>query len=845
MTITDPKLTSVASALAAARDHLLGLQDREGWWKGELETNVTMDCEDMFLRELLGIRTGETTAKTAAWIRSNQRDDGTWATFYGGPGDLSTTVEAYVALRVAGEPPDAPHMTRAAAFVRDAGGAERSRVFTRLWLALLGLWSWEALPCLPPEIIFFPAWLPLNVYDFACWARQTIVALTVVATHRPAHKLDFLVEELLTHSPPPPRPPLSTRAGLFWALDQRILKPYERHRPGWVRNLALRVAERWIIRRQEADGCWGGIQPPWVYSLIALHLQGYPLDHPVMRAGLEGLESFIIDDERGRRLEACQSPVWDTALGVVALADAGLASDHPALRRAAEWLVAEEVRTKGDWSIRRPDLAPGGWAFEFHNDVYPDVDDTAEVVLALRRVSGVPGSEEAICRGVAWLEGMQSENGGWAAFDADNTRRIVTAIPFCDFGEVIDPPSSDVTAHALEMLVAEPGHDAARLAAGLAWLRAEQEPDGAWFGRWGVNYIYGTGAVVPALVAAGVPRDDPSIRHAVRWLVDHQHPSGGWGENLRSYQDPAGWQGRGEPTASQTAWALIALLAAGERGEATARGVAWLVERQRSDGTWDEPWFTGTGFPWDFSINYHLYRLVFPLMALGRWVNGDPSDHEVRRVVPAGLTVLAPLRAEAAAVRRGAPLAKVVVTGMGPKRSLRSLERIEPVAPDLTPHSIPPLVVMGVCGALQPGLSAGDLVVATEVRDPNGFTTVLPAADSVAAALRAAGHVVHRGPIVSTDHIVKGAERAALGESGALAVDMESVWLVGGGVPVPAGPRAGAVVRVVLDTPAFELISPAVLPAGVRAWRALSHSAAALLAAREPPPDQRTFKEAR
>ncbi|MGH9062535.1 MAG: squalene--hopene cyclase, partial [Acidimicrobiales bacterium] len=588
---------------------------------GELETNVTMDAEDLLLRELLGIRTDAGTAATAAWIRSQQREDGTWATFYGGPGELSATVEAYVALRLAGDPPDDPHMARAAAFVRDAGGVERARNFTRLWLALFSLWRWDDLPAMPPEVVLLPPWVPLNVYDFACWARQTVVAVTVVAAHRPARQLPFPIDELRTGQPAPPRPPLTTVAGRFWALD-RVLHAYERRHPGVVRRLALRRAERWIVRRQEADGSWGGIQPPWVYSLIALHLQGYPVDHPVMRAGLEGLDRFTIADERGRRLEACQSPVWDTALAVVALADAGLPPDDPAMRRAASWLVDEEVRVKGDWAIRRPHLPPGGWAFEFENDVYPDVDDTAEVVLALRRVAGVEGVDRAVGRAVRWVEGMQSGDGGWAAFDADNTRSVVAALPFCDFGEVIDPPSADVTAHTIEMLVAERDHDPARLARGLEWLSAEQEEDGSWFGRWGVNYVYGTGAAVPALVAAGISPQDPRIRRAVAWLEAHQQPDGGWGEDLRSYHDPAGWRGRGAPTASQTAWALLALLAAEERGEAARRGVAWLVDHQRPDGTWDEAWYTGTGFPWDFSINYHLYRLVFPVMALGRWVGG-------------------------------------------------------------------------------------------------------------------------------------------------------------------------------------------------------------------------------
>jgi squalene-hopene/tetraprenyl-beta-curcumene cyclase len=382
------------------------------------------------------------------------------------------------------------------------------------------------------------------------------------------------------------------------------------------------------VRRQEADGSWGGIQPPWVYSLIALHLAGYPLDHPVMKRGLEGIEGFMVEDRddahgvgapkgRSRRLEACQSPVWDTALSLIALSDAGLPGDHPALVRAADWLLGEEVDVRGDWSVARPKLAPGGWAFEFHNVNYPDVDDTAEVVLALRRVQGGPRLDAAVARASDWLQGMQSAGGGWGAFDAENTRSFVRDLPFLDFGEVIDEPSADVSAHAIEMLAALGLLASAAAQRGVQWLIDQQEDDGSWFGRWGVNHVYGTGAAVPALVAAGIDPSDGCIRRAVDWLLSHQNDDGGWGEDPRSYDSPE-WIGRGPSTASQTAWALLALDAAGERSHALERGVGWLVGTQRADGGWDEPQYTGTGFPTDYYINYHLYRLAFPIMALGR-----------------------------------------------------------------------------------------------------------------------------------------------------------------------------------------------------------------------------------
>ncbi|HET6793681.1 MAG TPA: squalene--hopene cyclase, partial [Acidimicrobiales bacterium] len=525
-----------ASSAKAAVEHLLSLQDTEGWWKGELETNVTMDAEDLMLRHFLGILDPSLAGSSAAWIRSQQLGGGAWATFFGGPGDLSTTIEAYVALRLAGDGADAPHMQAAAGFIAANGGLGASRVFTRIWLALLGAWRWEDLPVLPPEIMFLPASAPLNIYAFGCWARQTVVALTVVMAKRPARPVPFGLDEL---APTPSRPV----RGVFGTLD-RILHRYERL-PDWVlprrwlRNAALARAERWILQRQEADGLWGGIQPPVVYSIIALHLLGYPLDHPAIRSAFEGLDSFTINDTKGRRIEACQSPVWDTALATVALRDAGVAPDHPALTAASAWLAAEEVKVPGDWKVRRPELAPGGWAFEFENDNYPDVDDTAEVVLALRRAGHTPAratAAAAACdRARDWVIGMRSSNGAWGAFDADNVSKVVAALPFCDFGEVTDPPSADVTAHVVEMLAEEPGVPSGIVEQAVEWLWSEQEADGSWFGRWGVNYIYGTGAVVPALVAAGVPRSDPRIRRAVRWLESCQNGDGGWGEDLRSY----------------------------------------------------------------------------------------------------------------------------------------------------------------------------------------------------------------------------------------------------------------------------------------------------------------------
>ena len=636
-------LDAARVTLARAREHALGLQHTDGWWQGELETNVTMDAEDLLLRQFLGVRDDAATAAAARWIRSQQREDGTWANFYGGPADLSTTVEAYVALRLAGDEPDAPHMKRACDWILSQGGVEATRVFTRLWLALSGRWSWDDLPVIPPELIYLPAWFPLNIYDWGCWARQTIVALAVVQSFRPSRPLPFTIDELKTGGPhgraPRPRRTLDARPlpGPRTSAGPLVLRL---HRPGpgpaplpaGEVGAAGRAAPlRGVDHRPPGARRLLGRHPAAVGVLAdgaepARLRPGPPADGP--RAGRPG----PVHDHRGRpdgpirRLEACQSPVWDTVLMMIGLADAGLPSDHPALVEAGEWVLNEEIRGPADWQVRRAALAPGGWAFEFDNDNYPDTDDTAEVVLALRRVA-LPAAEAkpAIDRGLRWLAGMQSKDGGWGAFDADNTRALVNKLPFCDFGAVIDPPSADVTAHIVEAFAAEGQADHPAVRRGALWLLRAQEPDGSWFGRWGANYVYGTGAVVPALIAAGVRPSKPAIRRAVAWLEAHQNPDGGWGEDLRSYDD-ASLAGRGTSTASQTAWALLALLAAGEHDSAaTEQGIRWLARTQRDDGSWDEPQYTGTGFPGDFYINYHLYRLAFPLSALGRYVGAQPG----------------------------------------------------------------------------------------------------------------------------------------------------------------------------------------------------------------------------
>jgi len=608
-----------SDALRSAVDWLLDHQDASGWWSGELETNVTMTAEHVLLLRFLGISNDDIRDAATRHMLGAQRDDGTWALYHDGPGDVSTTIEAYVALRVLGVDAMHPRMRGALQAILAQGGLAEARVFTKIWLALFGVYPWDGVPSMPPELVRLPSWAPLNLYDFACWARGTIAPLLIVISHRPVRDLGVRVDEVIApgsehrmHRVP--------GSGVFLWLDH-ALKLYDRlpRQPG--RNASRARLVEWITARQEADGGWGGIQPPWVYSLIALHLEGMSPDHAVMRRGLEGFRRFAIDDENGWRLQACMSPVWDTAWAMLALRRAGIPRGHVALRRAVDWLLAEQISGGGDWQVKVPIEGCGGWAFEFDNDIYPDVDDTAVVVLALLESGDPERISKPVADAVRWCRAMRSRNGAWAAFDKDNTRALVYRLPFADFGAMLDPPSEDVTAHVIEMLAATGcGPDDAVIPSALAYLRATQRPWGSWYGRWGVNHIYGTWCVVSALVA--LRAGDDMVRHAAAWMRRVQNPDGGWGETCHSYVDES-FAGVGTSTPSQTAWAMLTLQLAGLGADpACARGRAFLLERQR-DGTWDEPEHTGTGFPGDFYINYHLYRHVFPTLALA---GGESTD---------------------------------------------------------------------------------------------------------------------------------------------------------------------------------------------------------------------------
>jgi squalene-hopene/tetraprenyl-beta-curcumene cyclase len=662
MSATFPRAVHNQPRLDDAIDRAMGWidgeQKPEGFWVGMLQSNHCIEAEWLLAMHFLGVdhpRKGD----IAATIIASQRDDGSWESYYDAPsGDINSTVECYAALRSVGFPADDERLERARAWIFDHGGLSGVRVFTRYWLALIDEWPWARTPNLPPEVIANPSWFPFNLYNFSSWARATLLPLAVLSARRaarplpPERRLDELFPEgrEQTDYRLPHDHPLFSFKRLFLVVD-RLLHWYQGIGFTPLRNSAIRACLEWILRHQDADGAWGGIQPPWIYSLMALNAEGYPLSHPVLRRGLEALDQHWSYERDGTlHIQASESPVWDTLLTLFAMQDCEREMTD-SMNRALDWLLDNEIRYRGDWARQNPALPASGWAFERANQHYPDIDDTAVALIVLARlpqaIRNEPRVKSVIDRALAWTLGMQSKNGGWAAFDRDNDKLIITMIPFCDFGEALDPPSADVTAHVLEALTLlgfNRSHPAVERA--YQFLLAEQEEDGSWFGRWGVNHIYGTGAVVPALAALG--DDALNARHIARaadWILAHQNSDGGWGETCASYMDES-LRGRGPSTASQTAWALMTLIAAGREdyGPAIRAGVAYLTGTQRADGTWDEPYYTGTGFPGygfgarldlrdsktrerirqgtelqrGFMLNYNLYRHYFPLMAMGR-----------------------------------------------------------------------------------------------------------------------------------------------------------------------------------------------------------------------------------
>lgn len=611
-------------AIRNTTDFFLKTQHEEGYWWAELESNVTITSEYIMLHFLLGISDPQKQAGMVKYLLNQQRRDGSWGLYYGDEGNLSTTIEAYFALKLAGEDQESAPLVKAKEYILHHGGVEASRVFTKIWLALFGQYDWDKVPSMPVELVLLPSHLYFSIYEFSMWARSTIVPLSIVLNVRP--KFDLLpamgIPELyLTgHKAALQKRFASFTHRLFFLFD-RIAKGFERHPIRSLRQRAIDAAESWILAHQEESGDWGGIQPPMIYSILALHYLGHPLHHPAIVKGLKAIEDFCLEDEQGRRMQSCLSPIWDTALTALALLDAGLPADHPALKKVTSWLVKQQIMTGGDWQVKNC-CPPGGWAFEFVNTQYPDVDDSAVVLSTLHRLgtNHTDGLECAKQRGMDWVLSMQSNSGGWAAFDRDNDMVILNHIPFADTEAMVDFPTADVTGGVLEAMGYfgfDPKHP--RAVRGIQFLRTVQETDGCWWGRWGVNYIYGTWRVLAGLVNIGEDPKAPWIQAALSWLKERQNHDGGWGETCESYARPE-LRGQGPSTASQTAWALMSLLAGGEEDSLEVRrGIQYLLNTQRPDGTWEERYFTGTGFPKHFFIRYHNYRNCFPLMALGQY----------------------------------------------------------------------------------------------------------------------------------------------------------------------------------------------------------------------------------
>jgi squalene-hopene/tetraprenyl-beta-curcumene cyclase len=640
------------AAVIAARRWLLDRQDREGFWCGELEGDSILQSEYILLLAWLGRETSDVARRAAQRLVETQRPHGGWAMYSGGPLEISGSVKAYFALKLTGHDEDEDYMRRARAAILAHGGADRVNSFTRFYLALLGQIPYRICPAVPPEMVLLPTWLPINLYRISAWSRTIFVPLSIMWAHQPVRRVPPAcgIGELFVE-PPDDWPPLSSpgaRASntLFtWQRTFRgfdsLLKWCESWRIRPLRHRALRTAVRWMLDRfADSDGL-GAIFPPIVWSVIALRSLGYAENSAEVQTCLAELEKLAIDEDGTRRLQPCLSPVWDTAITLRALAATGVKADQPAAQRGVEWLLAKEVRTRGDWG-ENVDAEPGGWFFEHRNAFYPDVDDTAMAILALAEQfqmeqrdgslacvlkTGGQGAlqaaelgvraVEATQRAVCWMLTMQNRDGGWGAFDRDNDAEFLCHVPFADHNAMIDPSTPDLTGRVLEALGRlryRATHPAAARA--IDYLRRTQESDGAWYGRWGVNYIYGTWQVLVGLAAIGVPTDDPLLEHAADWLERHQQPCGAWGESAATYDHPE-LRGEGPPTASQTAWAILGLITAGRGCSASVqRGVKWLLDAQQADGSWREDEFTGTGFPRVFYLKYHYYRVYFPLLAL-------------------------------------------------------------------------------------------------------------------------------------------------------------------------------------------------------------------------------------
>jgi len=623
-------------AIERGANHLLSLQAEQGYWQGELEADSTLESDYIYYLHVLGKADPERIAKLANYVRQRQLPDGGWSIYPGGPSELNATCKAYFALKLAGDSPYAPNLVRAREMAHRLGGLEHSNSYVRFYLALVGAVSWDLVPSIPPELMLIPHWFIFNIYEMSSWTRGIVIPMAVLSSLRPDWRLpeQAHVDELF-------KDPERKTAALDWsdqllswknvflAVD-RGLKLYEKSPWKPFRQRAIREAKSWVLDHIERTEGLAAIYPAMMNSIFALMAFGYGPDDPLTVREIKEFARFEIEDEDTIRMQPCVSPVWDTCIAMVALEEAGLPPDHPALVKAADWMLSKQVVGPGDWQVKNKDAEPGGWAFEFRNDFYPDVDDTAFVLMALQRVKYPEPArmEAAMRRGIQWLLSMQNRDGGWGAFDRDNDRKFLCNIPFADHNAMIDPSTADVTARVVECLgrYGWPSEHPV-IEGALKFLLQDQCKDGSWFGRWGVNYIYGTSGVLRALETVSLATRE-FCKRAVDWLRSVQKADGSFGESLLSYDRPS-TKGQGTSTASQTAWGLIGLLAsAGTEDPAVAKAVDYLVHRQQADGSWGEPEFTGTGFPGVFYLKYHLYRNSFPVYALARYSNQSRKAEE-------------------------------------------------------------------------------------------------------------------------------------------------------------------------------------------------------------------------
>lgn len=639
----DLGLDRVADGLERAKNWLLSQQDEQGFWCGELEADVMLEADYIFLHTLLGTGDPGKMQRAVNEILRHQNADGGWSLYPGGPSNISYGVKAYFALKLMGWSKDHPVLVKARDWVLAHGGVVETNTFTKIYLCALGQYDYDAVPAIPPEIVLFPNWFYFNIYEISSWSRGILVPLSIIYAKKPFKKIapEQSIDELFVggrahadlHLRWNRKKPISWRNFfLFW---DRLQHRFERVHIRPLRKLALRRAEEWMLARFEQSDGLGAIYPAMLNSIVALRVLGRSVDDPQMIRAMDEFEKLGIDCPDGTpdystptfRMQPCFPPVWDTAQAIYALGEAGVPRDDPRMLKAADWLLSKEVRHKGDWAQKVKNVEPGGWYFEFNNEFYPDIDDTGQVLLALNCVENPREryQHEACQRALTWIWAMQCKNGGWAAFDKDNTKSIFQYIPFADHNAMLDPPTVDITGRMLEMLALY-GYTRKdpRVEKAIQFILREQEPDGSWFGRWGVNYLYGTFLVLRGLESMGISNLEPSIQQAAEWVRMVQNPDGGWGETAGAYDDPD-QRGVGPSTPSQTAWALLGLLAAGDtRSDSVAKGVRWLIDRQHADGSWDElvpgrngeSYYTGTGFPRVFYLGYHLYKQYFPLLAL-------------------------------------------------------------------------------------------------------------------------------------------------------------------------------------------------------------------------------------